>query len=251
MASVRSLARREHGAVQAVDAASHLGKPSVVHARSLTRIYGTGPLAHPALREVDIEVQRGEMLAIMGSSGCGKSTLLNCLAGLDTPTSGEAWLNGANVGAMKEPERTRHRARSAGFVFQAYNLIPVLTAEENVMLPLLARGEDETEARATARDALESLGLEGKERRRPKELSGGEQQRGAIARALAPQPPVVFADEPTGNLDAERSLDVLGLLRDANRARGQTTVIVTHDPNVAAACKRVVHMRNGRIVHGE
>jgi putative ABC transport system ATP-binding protein len=220
----------------------------VVEARDLTRVYGAGDLAQAALRGVDFVAREGEMVAIMGASGCGKTTLLNCLSGLDKPTSGTVTLGGKELTAMREPALTRHRARTAGFVFQSYNLIPVLTAEENVVLPLLTRGDDDATARKTARATLAGLGLAGKERRLPNELSGGEQQRVAIARALAPAPRVVFADEPTGNLDAERAEDVLGLLVAANRERGQTLVVVTHDPRVAARCSRVVRMESGAVV---
>ncbi|HET6406146.1 MAG TPA: ABC transporter ATP-binding protein [Candidatus Thermoplasmatota archaeon] len=220
----------------------------VVAARSVTRVYGAGDTAQAALRGVDVEVRRGEMVAIMGPSGCGKTTLLNCLSWLDKPTDGDVILAGQSLSAAKEPALTRHRARSAGFVFQAYNLIPVLTAEENVMLPLLTRGDGEREARDTARAALGALGLGGKERRLPQDLSGGEQQRVAIARALAPRPAIVFADEPTGNLDQEKARDVLHILKDANARAGQTFIIVTHDPNVAAACQRVIRMENGLVV---
>jgi putative ABC transport system ATP-binding protein len=220
----------------------------IAEVRALTRVYGHGDLAQPALRGVDLVVRRGEMVAIMGPSGCGKTTLLNCLSGLDKPTSGTVLLAGADLGKLEEPALTRHRARSAGFVFQAYNLIPVLSAEENVMLPLLTRGDREAEARRTAREALASLGLGGKEHRLPQDLSGGEQQRVAIARALAPRPAVVFADEPTGNLDSDRARDVLDLLTRANREMGQTFIVVTHDPRVAEACQRVIRMDNGRIV---
>ena len=221
---------------------------SVVAARSLTRVYGAGELAQAALRNVDFTAREGEMVAIMGPSGCGKTTLLNCLSGLDRPTGGEAWLAGREISRLKEPHLTRHRARSAGFVFQAYNLVPVLSAEENVMLPLLARGDRDGDAKDAARATLASLGLAGKENRLPQDLSGGEQQRVAIARALAPRPAIVFADEPTGNLDSERARDVLELLRDANAERRQTLVVVTHDPTVAAACSRVVRMQNGEVV---
>ena len=220
----------------------------VVAAQGVTRVYGSGDLAQAALKGVDMEVRRGEMVAIMGPSGCGKTTLLNCLSWLDKPTEGDIVLAGESLAAAKEPQLTRHRARSAGFVFQAYNLIPVLTAEENVMLPLLTRGDAEKEARATARQTLASLGLAGKEGRLPQDLSGGEQQRVAIARALGPRPAIVFADEPTGNLDQEKAKDVLAILKDANRAAGQTFIIVTHDPNVAAICQRVIRMENGLVV---
>ena len=220
----------------------------VIRAAGVERVYGAGDAAQAALRGVDFEARRGEMVAIMGPSGCGKTTLLNCLSGLDSPTGGSIHLAGADITTMKEPDLTRHRARSVGFVFQAYNLIPVLTAEENVMLPLLTKGASEHDARETARAELSRLGLAGKFHRLPADLSGGEQQRVAIARALAPRPAIVFADEPTGNLDTEKSREVLDLLTRANRDMGQTFVIVTHDPNVAARCTRVVRMDNGRVV---
>ncbi|HVM46283.1 MAG TPA: ABC transporter ATP-binding protein [Candidatus Thermoplasmatota archaeon] len=222
----------------------------VVAAKGVTRVYGAGETAQAALKGVDVEVRQGEMVAIMGPSGCGKTTLLNCLSWLDKPTQGDVVLAGASLAAAKEPGLTRHRARACGFVFQAYNLIPVLTAEENVTLPLLTRGDSEKEARATAREMLASLGLAGKERRLPQDLSGGEQQRVAIARALAPRPAIVFADEPTGNLDQEKARDVLGILSRANREQGQTFVIVTHDTTVASACQRVIRMSNGLVVDG-
>ena len=222
----------------------------VIAARGLTRVYGTGETAQAALKGVDLEVRKGEMIAIMGPSGCGKTTLLNCLSWLDKPTSGDVVLAGESLVAAKEPALTRHRARACGFVFQAYNLIPVLTAEENVMLPLLTRGDKEADARATAREALASLGLGGKERRLPQDLSGGEQQRVAIARALAPRPAIVFADEPTGNLDQEKAREVLALLKRANTEGGQTLIVVTHDPTVAATCQRTVRMANGQVVPG-
>ncbi len=224
-----------------------LASDVVVEARNVTRVYGEGDVSQAALRGVDFHARRGEMVAIMGPSGCGKTTLLNCLSGLDSPTSGDVILAGKSLVGLGEPDLTRHRARSAGFVFQAYNLIPVLTAEENVMLPLLTRGEREADARRAARATLASLGLDGKENRRPLELSGGEQQRVAIARAIAPEPAVVFADEPTGNLDQDRARDVLDILDRANRERGQSFVVVTHDASVAARCARVVRMLNGRV----
>ena len=220
----------------------------VVAAKGVTRVYGAGELAQAALKGVDVEVRQGEMVAIMGPSGCGKTTLLNCLSWLDKPTSGDVVLSGRSLAAAKEPHLTRHRARACGFVFQAYNLIPVLTAEENVMLPLLTRGDAEKDARTTARGSLAALGLAGKEHRLPQDLSGGEQQRVAIARALAPRPAIVFADEPTGNLDQDKAREVLGLLTEANRERGQTFIIVTHDRTVAAACQRIVRMENGLVV---
>jgi len=227
--------------------ARRVAEPVIV-ASGLTRVYGQGDLAQAALRGVDVEVREGEMVAIMGPSGCGKTTLLNCLSWLDKPTEGDVVLAGQSLAAAKEPQLTRHRARACGFVFQAYNLIPVLSAEENVCLPLLTRGDTESDARKTARETLASLGLAGKEKRLPSDLSGGEQQRVAIARALAPRPAIVFADEPTGNLDQDKARDVLAILQRANKERGQTFIVVTHDPNVAAICGRVIRMSNGLVV---
>jgi len=222
----------------------------VIEARGLERVYGHGETAQAALRGVDLTVRRGEMVAIMGPSGCGKTTLLNLLSGLDSPTTGTVVLAGEDITRLGEPALTRHRARSAGFVFQAYNLIPVLTAEENVMLPLLTRGEKEPAARGVARRELAALGLAGKEHRLPADLSGGEQQRVAIARALAPRPAIVFADEPTGNLDGDRAREVLDLITRANREHGQTVLVVTHDAEVAKRCTRVVRIENGLVAAG-
>ncbi len=224
------------------------GPGLVIQTRGLERVYGSGDVQQAALRGVDFEVARGEMVAIMGPSGCGKTTLLNCISGLDTPTAGEVFLAGKSLRELHEPDLTRHRARSAGFIFQAYNLIPVLTVEENVMLPLLTRDVSESKARPIARAVLDQLGLAGFEDRLPQELSGGEQQRVAIARALAPNPAVIFADEPTGNLDAARARSLLDLIAQANRERGQTFVIVTHDAEVAGRCGRIVRMQDGRIL---
>ncbi len=205
-----------------------------------------------ALRGVDIRVDEGEMIAIMGPSGSGKSTLMHLLGLLHAPDADggqapELRFRGRDMGRTSDGVRTRIRANEMGFVFQAFNLVPVLTASENVALAAEYAGVSAGRARAAAAEALDLVGLQGRAGHRPSQLSGGEQQRVAIARALVNKPAVVFADEPTGNLDSVRAGEVMGLLRDLNRSRGQTFVIVTHDPEVGAACDRIVRMRDGRV----
>jgi putative ABC transport system ATP-binding protein len=196
-------------------------------------------------------VKRGELLAVMGPSGCGKTTLLNCLSGLDDLNGGRVAVEGRDLAAMSDDERTRFRARRLGFVFQSYNLLPVLSAAENVMLPLLVLGQSEGPARKKALQSLETVGLGHRAEHKPKELSGGEQQRCAIARALINEPVLVFADEPTGNLDGGSGAQILDLLHDLNQRRGLTLVVVTHDAKVAGVAHRVLRMDSGRIVKTE
>ena len=219
----------------------------IVVARQVTKVYDTGAIQVPALRGVDLSVQTGEMVAIMGPSGCGKTTLLNVLSGIDEPTSGEVYIAGRPLGLMSDNDKTDFRAQRIGFVFQSYNLLPVLTAVENVELPLLVLGRDSKESRRKALEALEAVGLGDQATKRPMEMSGGQQQRAAIARSLVNDPDIVFADEPTGNLDSETTAEVVGLIRQLNRDRRQTFVTVTHDPEVSRQCRRIVKMRNGRI----
>jgi putative ABC transport system ATP-binding protein len=229
----------------------------LIEARNLRKSYGLSKTNRvEALRGVDIRVDAGEMVAIMGPSGSGKSTLMHLLGLLHLPDAGdgpvpEIRFSGRDLGHASDAERTRARAREMGFVFQAFNLVPVLTALENVALAAEYAGHPGRRARQAASDALALVGLSQRANHLPSELSGGEQQRVAIARALVNQPAVVFADEPTGNLDSARTAEVLGLLRDLNRTRGQTFVIVTHDPQVGAACDRIVRMRDGRVVQEE
>jgi len=206
-----------------------------------------------ALRGVDVKIAAGEMVAIMGPSGSGKSTLMHLLGLLHAPDRSDGpapglWFDGTDAGSLSDRDRTRLRARSMGFVFQSFNLVPTLTAEENVALAAEYAGTSRGAARTAAREALDSVGLADRAGHRPMELSGGEQQRVAIARAIVNDPTVLLGDEPTGNLDSARAGEVLGLLRTFNRERGQTVVLVTHDPEVGATCDRIIRMRDGRIV---
>ena len=218
----------------------------VLEARGLAKTYDTGGVKVLALRGVDLAIARGEFVAIMGPSGCGKSTLLNLLAGLDRPTAGEVWLDGERIDQRSETELARLRRRKIGFVFQFFNLMPTLSAVENVELPLLLVGRRRKDARRSANELLSELGIGDKHAAAPVHLSGGQQQRVALARALANTPDIVLGDEPTGNLDSAAARDVLGLLRGA-RDRGQTVLLVTHDARVAAAADRVITLRDGLV----
>ncbi len=224
------------------------GEAPLVQASGLVKTYVSGDVRTTALAGVDLAVGRGEMVAIMGPSGCGKTTLLNCLSGLEDPTEGRVVVDGTDLYALGDDDRTRFRARHMGFVFQSYNLLPVLSAEENVELPLLVTGVRPRVARGRALEALALVGLRGREHHKPQQLSGGQQQRVAIARSLVHDPPLVWADEPTGNLDSETSAEVVDLMVSLNRETGKTFVIVTHDQTIAARCGRAVHMASGRVV---
>lgn len=221
----------------------------LVRAEGLQKVYGEAEAATWALVGADLEVRAGELVAIMGASGSGKSTLLNCLAGLEPPTAGKVWVEGKDLWGLKEEERTRLRARGMGFVFQSFNLLPVLTALENVELPLLINGVAPRQARQRAREMLQRVGLGERSGHTPAKLSGGEQQRVALARALVHGPRLMWADEPTGNLDQETSRVVMDLLVSLNEETGTTIVLVTHDPAVAARARRVLRMDSGRIDH--
>ena len=216
--------------------------------RDVWKVYGEGETAVTALRGLTVEIRRGEMLAVMGPSGCGKTTFLNCFSGLDEVTRGTVTLEGTDIHAMSDAKRSEYRARRTGFVFQSYNLLPILTAEENVEMPLLVAGKGAKESRAAAREMLTQMGLGDRLGHRPSELSGGQQQRVSLARALVAHPAIVWADEPTGNLDAEGSKEVTDLLRTLNRGFRQTMVVVTHDADVARACDRTLRMRDGQFV---
>jgi len=219
---------------------------AAVAARALTRRYGDGESAVDALRGVSLEVPAGQFTAVMGPSGSGKSTLMHLLAGLDRPTAGTVHVGGQDISVMSDRQLTKLRRRHIGFVFQSFNLLPTLTAEENICLPLaIARVKP---AAADLDSLIERIGLSERRDHRPSALSGGQQQRVAIARALIARPTVLFADEPTGNLDSAAGADVLALLRDAVAIDGQTTVMVTHDPRAAAAADRVLFLADGRIV---
>ena len=220
---------------------------SIVTAADVRRRYGEGDAAVDALAGVSVGFERGRFSAIMGPSGSGKSTLMHILAGLDRPTTGTVILDGDEISSLDDAELTKLRRDKLGFVFQFFNLIPVLTAEENVLLPLSIAGR-KPDAEWVER-LIETVGLADRRTHRPAELSGGQQQRVAVARALVSRPAVVFADEPTGNLDSKASEEVLGLLRTAVDEFGQTVVIVTHDPEAASYADRLVVLRDGLMVH--
>ena len=234
-----------------LDEEAPLETAAVVEARDLRKTYTLGNVKVPALRGVSLRIGRGEVVAIVGPSGCGKTTLLHCLSGLETFDSGEVLLEGRSLATLSDGQKAEHRARRVGFVFQSYNLLPVLNALENVELPLLLAGRSGTEARRRALRALEVVGLENRLRHRPAELSGGQQQRVAIARALATQPAVIFADEPTGNLDSDSAEEVMQLIDRLNVENGQTFVLVTHAREVAAHAQRIIRMRDGEIISDE
>jgi putative ABC transport system ATP-binding protein len=220
----------------------------IIEASDLWKIFGSGENRVEALRGLSLSIAPGEMVAVMGPSGCGKTTLLNALSGIDTVTRGTIRLEGEDLHGMKERERDRLRAEKMGFVFQSYNLIPVLSAVENVELPLLALGVPAKAARRRAEEALVRVGLKERRHHRPAELSGGQAQRVALARAIVNRPAVVFADEPTGALDRKTTELVLDLLDHLNRVDGITLVVVTHDPDVAERAHRILYMDSGQIV---
>ena len=229
-----------------LDIAPTLVKAPAVAATAVTRRYGDGESAVDALRGVTLEVPAGQFTAVMGPSGSGKSTLMHLLAGLDTPSSGTVEIGGEDITTMSDKQLTKLRRKHIGFVFQQFNLLPTLTAEENILLPLSIAGRKPPKADLEA--LLTRVGLEDRRRHRPSQMSGGQQQRVAIARALISAPTVLFADEPTGNLDSASGNEILALLREAVELDGQTTLMVTHDPRAAATADRVVFIADGRIV---
>ena len=221
---------------------------TVMEARALWKVYQTGDNIVQAVRGVDIKLQQGEMVAIMGRSGCGKTTLLNVLSGIDEPSSGEVLVSDKQLFGISDDERTEMRAQNFGFIFQSFNLLPVLSAVENVELPLLLIGMSSTEAREGALKALTSVGLEDRANHRPTELSGGQQQRVAIARAIVHSPSVILCDEPTGNLDSATSSEVMQLLRQINLENNSMLLLVTHDDKIAKQCDRILKMEDGIII---
>jgi putative ABC transport system ATP-binding protein len=223
----------------------------IIQAQSVSKMYRSGRLRVEALREVSLTVSRGEMVAIMGPSGCGKTTLLNCLAGLDTIDGGEIFIQGDNLRDLTDNERTNYRARHMGFIFQDFNLLPMLSAVENVELPMLVAKVSTRQARKRALELLSQVGLAARARHRPAELSGGQRQRVAIARALTNNPAIVWADEPTGNLDSEAAGEIMDLLLHFNRHMSQTLVLVTHAAEIGQLAHRILHMRDGRVVSEE
>jgi ABC-type lipoprotein export system ATPase subunit len=223
----------------------------MIEATGVQKVYAAGGLRVRALRGVDLGVERGEMVAIMGPSGSGKTTLLNVLSGLDDLADGEVHVDGESIKGMSDRRRTRFRAERMGFIFQSYNLIPVLSAIENIELPLLVAGKKPKKAREWAQDAIEMVGLADQAKKRPNEMSGGQQQRITVARSLVNNPAIVWADEPTGALDSETSRGIMDLLVSMNERQKQTFVLVTHDAAVAARADRTIRMRDGRIASEE
>jgi putative ABC transport system ATP-binding protein len=219
----------------------------LIELRGVSKRYGAGATELMALKGIDLQFAAGELVAILGPSGSGKSTAMNILGCLDTPTGGQYLFQGAEVQALSRDQRARLRRRFLGFVFQGFNLLPRTSALENVELPLLYRGDAVAARRTAALEALRAVGLAGWEKHTPGELSGGQQQRVAIARAIVTQPAVLLADEPTGNLDTERSHEIMGLLLALNREQGITVLMVTHEPDMAAYARRQVVFRDGRI----
>ena len=220
----------------------------IIEAQRVKKIYRMGQQRVEALNGIDMAVEAGEMVAIMGPSGCGKTTLLNCLSGLDTIDEGNIFIQGDNLRELSDNERTAYRAQHMGFIFQDFNLLPVLSAVENVELPMLISRVPRRKARKRALEMLERVGLTDRATHRPAELSGGQRQRVTIARALTNDPAIVWADEPTGNLDSENAQDILDLLCRLNRDNGQTFVIVTHALEVGKLANRIITMRDGQIV---
>lgn len=221
---------------------------SLVSAKNLSKVYGTGSVSVTALKDVSLEINPGEFVAVMGPSGCGKSTLLHLLGGLDKPSKGEVTIDGKALSGLNDNKLTELRRRKIGFVFQFFNLIPVLNAEENAALPNTLDGVSQSEAKKKAKDWLSKVGLSGRTLHRPDQLSGGEQQRVAVARALTTDPALILADEPTGNLDTRSSDEIAALLRQVANDWGRAVVVVTHDPRIAAYADRIIFLKDGAIV---
>jgi ABC-type lipoprotein export system ATPase subunit len=250
------LARHAHGGRVSTPSAAtapsasalHAGAAPIVSAHGLRKVYDTGQVRVNALNGVDLELRHGEMVAVMGPSGCGKTTLLNCLSGLDDISEGNVFIEGVDLAELSDRKRTRYRAERMGFVFQFYNLMPVLSAVENVELSLLVAGSVPREARRRALSALGLVGIADRASHLPDELSGGERQRVTIARALVNDPAIVWADEPTGDLDSETAEEITSLMRRLNVERGLTFLIVTHDLAVGRRTDRIIRMLDGQVV---
>ncbi len=223
-------------------------KDNLIVARNVTKTYQLGEVTVVAVRNVSLQIKRGEMVALMGPSGCGKTTLLNCLSGLDEVTEGSIWINGVSLANMNDDQKSEFRAKNMGFVFQFYNLLPVLSALENVEMPMRIAGIAPDHAHERAMHLLTLVGLKDRWSHKPSELSGGQRQRVTIARALINNPLIVWADEPTGDLDSNTSEEILELMSELNRTNHQTFVLVTHDPKVARRAGRIIKMKNGMIV---
>ncbi|MCL0099521.1 ABC transporter ATP-binding protein [Dehalococcoidia bacterium] len=219
----------------------------IVDAKSIVKTYETGSLTVAALRGVDLIVSRGEMVAIMGPSGCGKTTLLNCLSGLDEIDAGQVIVEGQVIHNLHDDDRSDYRAKRMGFVFQLYNLLPVLSAVENVEMPLLVSGVNASQARRQSMELLDRVGLADRSEHKPAQLSGGQRQRVTIARALVNKPAIVWADEPTGDLDSESSQEIMDLMTELNHNSGETFIIVTHSDEVGSLANRIVRMRDGLV----
>lgn len=223
----------------------------IVKLEGITRVYRQGSVAVNALGGIDLEIRRGDFAVLVGPSGSGKTTLLNLIGGLDSPTDGRLWVAGTEIGRMSKAELSQVRLRKIGFVFQEFNLIPVLSALENVEFVMLLQGTPESRRRERSRALLKELGLEGLEHRRPSELSGGQQQRVAVARAIAAEPIIVLPDEPTANLDSKAGGALMDMMRRLNQDKGVTFIFSTHDPMVVERARRVIRMRDGRIESDE
>ena len=223
----------------------------IIEVRDLVKVYSSGNVRVDALRGVSLEVPRGEMVGVMGPSGCGKTTLLNCISGLDRVNAGSVHIDGVDLASMSDRQKTSYRAQNMGFIFQTYNLLPVLSAVENVELPLVVSGVSTGQARKQALAALDRVGLADRANNWPAQLSGGQRQRVTIARSLVNEPAIVWADEPTGALDSATADEIMGIMQKLNSEQRQTFVIVTHDPGVGKRCHRVVRMSDGLIVGEE
>ena len=241
----------DKGGVRACEVTVQESAETVIDATGVHKTYDTGTVKVHALRGVDLRVHAGEMVAIMGPSGCGKTTLLNCLSGIDEFDEGTVLVAGSDIARMADNRKTEFRATQMGFIFQTYNLLPVLSAVENVELPLIVSGVRPKQARESALSALDRVGLREYANQRPSQLSGGQRQRVTVARALVNTPSIVWADEPTGALDSQTANEIMDLLVELNQSHGQTCVLVTHAPEVAARCHRTIYMADGEIVREE